>query len=59
MDLSPGLRRLGELYEQRGDAGTAARYYARFVELWSGADDDLQPIVDEVRTRLARMQPDR
>ena len=48
-------RRLGELYEAKGDRASAARYYRRFVELWKNADPELQPQVAEVRARLARL----
>jgi hypothetical protein len=49
----PNLKRLGELYEQRADTARAVRYYNRFIELWQSADPELQPLVDEVRSRLA------
>jgi tetratricopeptide (TPR) repeat protein len=48
----PTLERLAELYDERGDGATAARYYAEFVELWSGADPELQPRVESARRRL-------
>ncbi len=50
--LASTLRRLGALYEERGDAGKATEYYTRFVTLWKDADPDLQPRVAEVRRRL-------
>jgi eukaryotic-like serine/threonine-protein kinase len=53
--LAPSLKRLGELYETRGDRRTAARYYERFVELWKDADPELQPVVREVRARIAQL----
>jgi eukaryotic-like serine/threonine-protein kinase len=59
MDLGPMLRSLGQLYEQRGDSETARRHYARLVELWENADPELEPVVADVRGRLARLQPDR
>jgi tetratricopeptide (TPR) repeat protein len=46
---------LGELYEERGDQDFAIYYYNEFVELWKDADPELQPRVEEVRQRLARM----
>ena len=52
---APSLKRLGELYEGRGDRAKAADYYGRFVELWKHADPELQPTVKEVRTRLAQL----
>ncbi|MFL5617796.1 MAG: protein kinase domain-containing protein [Gemmatimonadaceae bacterium] len=54
--LGPLHKRLGELYDARGDAKRAAEHYAAFVELWKRADPDLQPKVAEVRTRLERVR---
>ena len=51
----PGLRRLGELYEAKGDRAKAAHYYQEFVNLWKNADPEFQPQVAEIRKRLARM----
>jgi hypothetical protein len=52
----PGIaKRLGELYEARGDRVRAAAYYTKFVTLWANADADLQPQVAEVRKRLGRL----
>src|SRR5262245_59936436 len=48
-------RRLGELYEQKGDRQKAARHYQNFVNLWKNADADLQPQVEEIRRRLSRL----
>ena len=52
---APALKRLGELYEAKGDRAKAADYYGRFLDLWKEADPELQPIVREVRERLARL----
>jgi tetratricopeptide (TPR) repeat protein len=49
------LKRLGELYQERGDREKAIRYYNEFVELWQDADEQLQPQVREIRQRLARL----
>jgi tetratricopeptide (TPR) repeat protein len=46
---------LGELYEERGDQDSAINYYNEFVELWKDADPELQPRVQDVRQRIARM----
>jgi tetratricopeptide (TPR) repeat protein len=54
--LAGVLKRLGELYEARGDRARAATYYAKFVELWKDADPELQPKVADVRRRLARLR---
>ncbi len=53
---APSHRWLGELYESKGDAKRAIEQYGRFVELWSGADPELQPQVLEVRSRLDRLR---
>ena len=56
MFLGPSLKRLGELYEAKGDRDNAARNYARFVELWKNADPELQPSVKDVQGRLKRLR---
>ncbi len=53
--LPVAYRRLGELYEQRGDREKAIDYYNRFVDLWQDADPELQPQVEDVKQRLARL----
>jgi tetratricopeptide (TPR) repeat protein len=53
--LGPSLKRLGELYEANGDRKKALEYYARFLDLWGNADPDLQPVVKDVRARVARL----
>jgi tetratricopeptide (TPR) repeat protein len=49
------LRRLGELYEARGDRAKALDYYQRFTDLWKDADPELQPQVADVRARIAAL----
>lgn len=46
------LERLGELHEERGANEDAARCYAELLDLWAGADPELQPRVERARTRL-------
>jgi tetratricopeptide (TPR) repeat protein len=53
--LGPTYRRLGELYEERGEVDKARDYYGRFVDLWKNADPELQPLVRDVKQRLARL----
>jgi tetratricopeptide (TPR) repeat protein len=53
--LAGTYKRLGELYEAKGDKQKAASYYTKFIELWKNADPELQPKVAEVRKRLARL----
>jgi len=50
--LAPTLERLGQLNDEAGDLEQAALYYARFVELWADADDELQPRVQAAQARL-------
>src|SRR5437660_1666286 len=52
---APTFKRLGELYEARGDRAKALEYYGRFVDLWKGADPELQLVVRDVRARMARL----
>jgi tRNA A-37 threonylcarbamoyl transferase component Bud32 len=49
------LRRLGELYEARGDARKAGGYYRRFADLWKNADLEFQPMVREARAKAERL----
>jgi tetratricopeptide (TPR) repeat protein len=58
-DLAPSYKRLGELHEERGERDKAVEYYGRFVELWSEADPELQPVVEDVRGRIARLVGER
>jgi len=55
-DLPLVYRRLGELYEEKGNRGEAAAYYQKFVDLWKNADPDLQPTVLQVKRHLADLQ---
>ena len=54
--LAAAYKRLGELYEARGDAARAITNYSAFVNLWQRADPDLQPKVAEVRARAERLR---
>ncbi len=49
-------KRLGELYEERNDRDKAVEYYNELVELWKDADPELQPQVEDVRGRIARLE---
>ena len=48
-------KRLGELYDARGDTAQAVKYYGAFVDLWKNADPDLQPVVATVKKRLGEL----
>ncbi|MBI4419800.1 MAG: AAA family ATPase [Gemmatimonadetes bacterium] len=57
--LAAALRRLGELYQQRGEPERAAEYYHRFIELWKNADPELQAAVRDARQQLVALAADR
>lgn len=50
--LAPSNERLAELEDEAGNLDEAAKRYARFVELWSNADEELQPRVRAAQARL-------
>jgi tetratricopeptide (TPR) repeat protein len=52
-------QRLAELYEERGERAKALEYYNRFLDLWQNADPELQPLVRDVRSRVARFAGER
>jgi tetratricopeptide (TPR) repeat protein len=49
-------KRLGELYEAKGDRANAIKHLTEFVTLWKHADPELQPSVREAEQRIARLQ---
>jgi len=51
--------RLGELHDEAGNLNEAAQHYARFVELWAEADEELQPRVRAAQARLDRIVSER
>ena len=55
VDVPHAYQRLGEIYEQKGDRSKALEYYGKLVDLWKDADPDLQPVVRDVRQRMARL----
>jgi tetratricopeptide (TPR) repeat protein len=46
---------LGQSYEKKGDTRAAIESYAKFVELWREADEDL-PLLREAHVRLAVLE---
>jgi serine/threonine protein kinase/tetratricopeptide (TPR) repeat protein len=57
--LAPSYKRLGELFEQRGDRAKSRHYYSRFVERWKDSDAELKPAVSGVRQRLRHLAGER
>jgi tetratricopeptide (TPR) repeat protein len=54
--LAQVRKRLGELYDSKGDRAKAMQYYAAFVEQWREADAELQPTVATVKRRLTELR---
>jgi tRNA A-37 threonylcarbamoyl transferase component Bud32/tetratricopeptide (TPR) repeat protein len=49
-------RRLGELYEAKGDLAKAISHYRKFADTWKEADAELLPQVADVKRRIARLE---
>jgi len=49
-------RELGKIYEQLEEHDKALESYEYFVEYWNDADPELQPIVEEARQAIIRLQ---
>ncbi len=47
---------LGKVYEALGESGKARNSYEYFVKYWQDSDPELQPIVEEARQALARLE---
>lgn len=52
IELGFALKRLGELYQQQNDRAKAAAQYTALLQLWKGADAELEPLLADVRRRL-------
>ncbi|WP_373071131.1 hypothetical protein, partial [Gemmatimonas sp.] len=59
VERARALKRLEELYEERGNVAQAIRRYREFMELWKDADPALQPVVQDVRERITRLEQKR
>lgn len=53
--LAKARKRLGELYEKKGDRTSALAQYQAFVDQWANADAELQPAVAEIRARIKEL----
>jgi DNA-binding SARP family transcriptional activator/tetratricopeptide (TPR) repeat protein len=56
VELPLVYRRLGMLYEGRGEVEKARGAYARFLELWKECDPELRPQLADVERRLRRLE---
>ena len=55
LGLAGAHKRLGELYEAKGDIPRAIAHDQRYIDLWKSADPELQPLVGEAKRRVARL----
>lgn len=57
LELAHSYRRLGELYEERGDVNAAVQWYERFIALWAGSDTPaLLASVRTIRGRVDKLR---
>jgi eukaryotic-like serine/threonine-protein kinase len=54
--LAGSYKRLGELYEGKGNATKAIENYQKFIDLWKDADPELQPAVKQAKARLEELK---
>ncbi|MBM3906817.1 MAG: protein kinase [Gemmatimonadetes bacterium] len=54
--LAGSHKRLGELYDAKGNSAKAMEHYQKFIDLWKDADPELQPKVREARARLEALR---
>jgi len=54
--LAGSHKRLGELYDGKGNTAKALENYEKFVDLWKDADPELQPKVKAARARIEELK---
>jgi eukaryotic-like serine/threonine-protein kinase len=54
--LAGSFKRLGELYEAKGNTTKAVENYQKFIDLWKDADPELQPAVRSAKARLDELK---
>jgi tetratricopeptide (TPR) repeat protein len=47
--------KLARIYEEMGNSEQASKYYARLLDLWENADEDI-PILIDSKEKLARLE---
>jgi len=52
VELGWAMKRLGELYDARGETGKASAVRTRLLQLWRRADPELQPVLADIRGRV-------
>lgn len=53
--LGPSHYYRGQIYQELGDTEKALWHYSAFTEMWQDADPEYQPLVEDVRERMARL----
>jgi tetratricopeptide (TPR) repeat protein len=51
----PAQLRIARIFERAGNRDSAAAYYERVLELWDRSDAELQPLVQDARAALSRL----
>ena len=51
-ELGFAMKQLGELYQRQNDRARSAAQYKALLQLWRGADSELEPLISDVRRRL-------
>ncbi len=54
--VAPSQLRQAEIHASAGRIAEAVKHYERFIELWSGADPELMPVVEDARRRVAALR---
>jgi hypothetical protein len=54
---APVTEALAKMYDAKGNTDRAVALYRDFIELWKGADPELQPRVAAARARLQALTP--
>jgi hypothetical protein len=57
VELGWAMKRLAELYDARGEPAKARATRVRLLQLWRGADAELQPVLADARAHLTAEQP--
>lgn len=57
--LAPSHLRRAEAFLSLDDVDQARTHYARFIDLWSGCDPELRPMVERARERLIQLSQGR
>ncbi|NIM10448.1 MAG: tetratricopeptide repeat protein [Candidatus Aminicenantes bacterium] len=54
--FSKSFYHLGKIYQEKGWKGKAIENYNKFIELWKACDPQFQPLVEDARNRVNRLE---